>query len=296
MQKGMILQAQNFSINDGDGIRTTIFLAGCPLRCKWCANPEGFIPQPKVAFYQNFCTVCGQCTSVCPQNIGVNLNQERGKCTSCGKCVLACPNGARKYLTEEKTVAELLAIIRPQIPFFRHSGGGVTFSGGEATQQTDFLRTLANHFYDMAIPMTIETCAYFDFDKVKDILSLMDLIFVDIKHMNGKIHEKYTGKDNTLILENIKRLKELSVPVVVRIPIIKGVNAEKENIIATATFVHEHLNHPKIELLPYHAYGESKYESLGIPLPSTDFQTPSIEERQELECIISNLGVCVVHY
>lgn len=296
MEKGMILQAQNFSVNDGDGIRTTIFLAGCPLRCKWCANPEGFTQNPKVAFYANHCVGCNKCTAVCPQQIGIDLNIERDRCTACGKCISVCPKGARKYLTEEKTVADLVAQIRSQIPFFRQSGGGVTFSGGESTQQLDFLRTLATRFYDMGINLAIETCGFFDFEKVKDVLSLMDLIFIDIKHMDSDVHKKYTGKDNTLILENIKRLDELSIPVVVRVPVIKGVNHQRENILATAAFVKAHLSHPKMELLPYHAYGESKYESLGMSLPSNDFQTPSVEEINHLESLITECGVAVVHY
>ncbi len=294
--KGYILQAQNFSVNDGDGIRTTVFLAGCPLHCQWCSNPEGLDTKFKVAYYKEHCVGCGLCASVCPQGIGIDLNLEREKCISCGRCVEACLNHARKNLVEYRSVDSIVDEIKNQVLFFRNSGGGVTFSGGEATMQVDFLTELAQKLYDMGISLAMESSAYFDFDKVKPVLKMLDLLFVDIKHMDNEKHKEFTGVSNQKILENIKKLKDLQIPVVVRVPVIKGVNADAGNIRETAEFVHTYLPDAKMELLPYHNYGEAKYESLGLSLPSASFDTPSEEEMKELKEIIIKTGVGIADF
>ena len=294
--KGSIMQIQNFSVNDGNGIRTTIFLAGCPLHCQWCANPEGMTISTKIAYYQRHCTSCGRCEKHCPSSIGIDLNLHRSQCTSCGACTTVCPTGARKFLVEQHTIQEILDAVKPQIPFFRQSKGGVTFSGGEATLQEDFFRELAVKLYDMGIDLALETCGYFDFDAVKDILSLMDLIFIDIKTMNSQIHKQYTGIGNEKILQNIVRMRELNAQIIVRIPVIGGVNADDENIQHTAAFVKEALPGASIELLPYHCYGEAKYEALGLPLPSAAFQTPDAQRMEQLEGFIQAAGVPTIRF
>jgi len=288
---GYVIQSQHLSVNDGDGIRTILFLAGCPLRCKWCANPEGFTPKTKVGFFAENCTACKLCTTVCPQGIGININDERDRCTACGSCVSVCPNHAKKFLTEYKTVDELVEEVKRQIIFFRTSGGGVTFSGGECTMQADFLRALATRLDDLGIHLAMETSAYFDYDKVEDILKRLSQLFVDIKHMDDEKHRYYTGVSNKKILENIKRMAALDIPTVVRIPTIIGVNADEENIRATARFVHENLPKAQIELLPYHTLGIYKYEALGMELPSEEFVAPTAEQLLELRSLVESCGV-----
>lgn len=243
---GNFMEPQNFSVNDGDGIRTIIFFAGCPLRCKWCANPEGL-------YLDN--------------------------------------NLVHKY-----SVEHLLNVIERQEIFYRYSGGGVTFSGGEATLQQNLLRELVNKLYDKAINLAIESSGYFEFDEVKDILKKLDLIFIDIKHMNDSKHKEFTGVSNTKILNNIKRLNEVNDNIVVRVPLIDGVNADKENIIETARFVKANIKNPKLELLPYHSLGDEKYDALGIEKPSRDFKRPSVELIKELIKSIKAEGVEVVSY
>lgn len=243
---GYFMEPQNFSVNDGDGIRTIIFFAGCPLRCKWCSNPEG--------------------------------------------------QSTNNFLVKEYSVEQLLEIIERQEIFYKYSNGGVTFSGGEATMQQDMLRELANRLYDKAINLAIETSGYFEFDEIKDILQKIDLIFIDIKHMNDENHIKFTNVSNVKILENIKRFNELNNDVVVRIPLIEGVNTQEENIINTARFVKENIINPKIELLPYHNFGDEKYEALGIPKPSREFRRPSDEKINEFKNLIKSEGVKVVSY
>lgn len=295
---GYFMEPQNFSVNDGNGIRTIIFFAGCPLKCQWCSNPESYTNYNKVAHYQKTCIKCERCAEVCPYGVGINLNDvlERKKCKSCGLCVEACPTNSRKNLIYNYNCEQILKIIEKQMIFYRYSGGGVTFSGGEATMKADMLRDLVNKLYDKAIDLAIETSGYFEFDDVKDILRKLNLIFIDIKHMDDNKHKFYTGIGNEKTLKNISRLNELKVPVVIRIPVIEGVNSDIENIRKTAKFVKANIDVPKLELLPYHSFGDNKYEALGLEKPSKQYKTPSPEHLKELCKIVESEGVEVVSY
>jgi pyruvate formate lyase activating enzyme len=246
---GYFLKPQNFSVNDGNGIRTIIFFAGCPLRCQWCCNPESWL---------------------LPEG-----------------CKEGSGNGyVHKYSTEQ-----LLELIERQRIFYRFSGGGITFSGGEATLQAEVLRDMTYRLYDKGIDLALETSGCFEFDEVKDILEKQSLIFIDIKHMDSSRHREYTGAGNEKILENASRLSELRVPAVVRIPVIDGVNSDAENIRRTAQFVKANMAEPQIELLPYHSFGDKKYEALGLPKPSEVFKAPASERLEVLNRIIAAEGV-----
>lgn len=295
---GYFMEPQNFSVNDGNGIRTIIFFAGCPLRCQWCSNPEGYTSSYKVSFYEKTCIKCGRCTQVCSYDVGIDLNNSHkgNRCKSCGVCVNSCPTNSRRNLIYHYDCGEILKIIEKQRLFYKYSGGGVTFSGGEATLQADVLRDLVYRLYDKAIDLAIETSGYFNFDDVKDILKKLNLIFIDIKHMDDNQHRFYTGMGNEKILKNISRFNELEVPVIVRIPVIEGVNADIENIRKTAKFVKANIDIPKLELLPYHLFGDSKYEALGLAKPSRQFKTPSVEYLRRLYKIVENEDVEVVSY
>ncbi len=244
--KGYIMQIQNFSVNDGEGIRTTVFLPGCPLRCAWCSNPEG--------------------------------------------------QTMSNPMTHEITVREVMRQVERQMIFYQYSNGGVTFSGGEATMQTEFLRALVNELYDAGIFLAIETCGVFEFENIIDILKKMDLIFIDIKHMDPSKHKMYTGYELSPVLENIKRVDTIGTELVIRIPVIVGVNAEMENIKSTLLFMKKYLHNPQVEFLPYHTYGEEKYRQLGIALPSKDFQAPTEEEVKNYQELACEVGVKVVSY
>lgn len=252
--KGFFMEPQNFSVNDGEGIRTIIFMAGCPLRCKWCSNPESFIQY----------------------NTAIKSSKT---------------NFVFEYTTDE-----IIKKTEKQELFYRYSGGGVTFSGGEPTFQKEVLRDLVYKFYDKAIDMNIETCGYFNFDDVKDIFEKFSLVFIDLKHMDPPIHKKFTGVDNDLILSNIKKIGMMSIPIVIRIPLIEGVNATEENIRSIAAFLKENLESPKIELLPYHSFGNEKYEALGLSLPSEDFKTPTKEKIEILKKLLASEGIEIVSY
>jgi pyruvate formate lyase activating enzyme len=297
-KSGYFMELQNFSVNDGNGIRTIIFFAGCPLSCKWCSNPESYTAFDKIAYYERTCIQCGRCAAVCRSGAGIDLNHplNREKCDACGRCVEVCPTKSRKNLIYQYSSGKILKTVEKQKIFYRFSGGGVTFSGGEATLQSEILRELTNKLYDQGIDLAIETSGYFDFDEVKDILQKINLIFIDIKHMDDNKHRFYTGVSNEKILRNISRLNELKVPVVVRIPVIEGVNSDPGNIRETARFVKGNIAVPQIELLPYHSFGDSKYEALGLGKPSREFEAPSPEYLQELVAIVVDEGVKVVSY
>lgn len=300
--KGYIMQIQPFSVNDGEGIRTNIFMAGCPLRCRWCSNPEGFEQRPLIGWYKKQCIGCGACASVCPEGIGIDMGSAvdadgRGdtgfeRCTSCGACADVCPEGARKRMVTLMDAEDIIREVHKHRLFYSYSGGGVTFSGGEATSQPELLDHLSSELYDSGYSLDIETCGYFDFDRVRPSLERMDLIFMDLKHMDPEEHERYTGVRNDPILENMARLATLSndPEIVIRIPVIGGVNNSEENIAASAAYVHSVLPGAKMELLPYHRFGTVKYDAIGRPFGQDGFYTPDKEEMEKLRGIAAAQG------
>jgi len=278
-ESGTVLQLQGFSTHDGAGIRTVIFLTGCPLRCQWCANPEAFDTKPKLAVYAIKCEGCGDCKRACPKSIfPPELLAFANGCDACGSCAAICPHGALAILGENVTAEEIVRRVERDEIFFRHSGGGVTFSGGEPMAQEGFLRALTERFYRRGVSMWLETCGYFDFDDVKDILEKMEHVLYDIKCMDSQLHQRLTGVDNTLILENCKRLHRLGIPLTVRIPAIMYVNFTEDNLRATALFMRENLPGAEIELLPYHNFGHEKYAALGMQENLHEFSAPGKRE------------------
>ena len=301
---GYIMQMQPFSVNDGEGIRTTIFMAGCPLRCKWCSNPEGFSQREIIGWYQRKCIGCGDCVRVCPQGIGINMNIERDRCISCGKCTEVCSQNARTRMVTYMDADDILSDIHKHRLFYAYSGGGITFSGGEATSQPELLDYLTSEIYDMGYSMDIETSGYFDYESVRPSLERMDLIFMDLKHMDPEKHRYYTGVPNDRILENIKNLGTLrsidrpghGPDIVIRIPVICGVNDSEDNIRQSAAYVHKVLPEARMELLPYHSFGMIKYEALGIPYDHPECSAPDKERMDHLKDVIMSEGILIADY
>lgn len=299
------MQIQPFSVNDGEGIRTNIFMAGCPLRCKWCSNPEGFIQKELIGWYRKQCIGCGACASVCPKGIGIDMGAaaEYGsagfdRCVSCGACADVCPEGARKYMVSLMDANDVIKEVQKHRLFYSYSGGGITFSGGEAASQPELLDYLSRELYDSGYSLDLESCGYFDFEKLRPSLERMDLIFMDLKHMDPEVHREYTGVSNELILENIAKLGTLSQApdVVIRIPVIGGVNNSEENIAASAAFVHDALPAAKMELLPYHKLGMVKYEAIGLPFGQDGLYTPDKEEMKKLRGIAAAQGITITDF
>lgn len=296
--KGRILQLQNYSVNDGNGIRTTIFFAGCPLRCRWCSNPEGYTPRNQIMYIASRCIACRRCEDVCPKHINFDFTSPaaRESCIGCGACADICWEKARKNTVESYTVSDIVDHLKRQLRFFYASGGGVTYSGGECTQQIEFLSALVDAVYDMGLSQAIETSAYFDLQNVKPALDKIDLLFLDIKMMNREKHIQFTGVANDQILRNIAALGAERSGIVVRIPTIMGVNGDDDNVRETARFVKAHMRDPQMELLPYHSYGADKYAQLGMPYDDASFRTPSEEELNHLKHIVRDEGVRVVSF
>jgi len=298
--KGVIFNIQTYSIHDGPGIRTTVFLKGCPLRCLWCQNPESQVLQPEIFFDSEKCTGCGKCVQACP-NGAIEICEGRSStnrelCQGTGKCTEVCPNEARNLIGRYVTAGEVFKEVAADSIFYQRSGGGVTLSGGEPLAQPQFAINLLKLCKDGGIHTAIDTCGYARWETVKQVLEHVDLVLYDFKHMDPVEHEKYTGVSNDLILDNVKKIHhDLSIPIIARIPIIPGYNDSVENIEATARFITTELGDAiSVHLLPYHKLGESKYDSLekvGNPVSIT----PSSEEHMaELKKIVESFGL-VVH-
>lgn len=291
---GNVFDIQRWSLHDGNGIRTTIFLKGCPLRCKWCHNPESWNENTVLTFSNEKCIKCGKCIDVCPNEANIimdgNIELQHSRCKACGKCVEVCPSGAREIIGEKMSVDDIIKIIKRDMVFYRESGGGVTFSGGEPTYQHQFLRELVKSCKALGIDTAIETCGYFEWGLLKDIFEMVDFVFVDIKHMDSNIHKKFTSVDNKLILENIINISKLNKKPVIRIPLIEDVNDDLKNIHETLEFISKKIIAGGVELLPYHNYGVPKYKALGMA-NHYEFKKPNEEKIEEIESIIKEYGI-----
>jgi len=300
-EKGFLFDIQRWSLNDGKGIRTLVFFKGCPLKCSWCCNPESQAFEPEIALFPEKCTNCGACQKACPAGVALPALEggfiDRTLCLGCGNCADCCVTGARELMGKEYCVGEVLEAVKKDMVFYRRSGGGVTFSGGEPTAQPSFLLKLATRCKELGMDLAIETCGYFDWGKVQKIIRMMDQVFIDLKHMDPRAHKKHTGFDNKLIMENTKRISALEIPMVARIPVVPGINDTKENIEKTAKFVRNNLSSCiGIELLPYHSLGKDKYSFLGRPYGLEHIQAPSEEKIRSLKRIISEAQVSLVNF
>jgi pyruvate formate lyase activating enzyme len=297
-----VFNIQTYCIHDGPGIRTTVFVKGCPLRCLWCSNPESNIAKPQLMTYSSKCTGCGLCVDVCPKkaiHIGPYREGENQKyiaitdrtlCVNCGKCVNTCPHEAREIAGKMMTVRECIDKVKRDKLFFDGSGGGMTLSGGEPLAHPDFSANLLAAAHTEGISCCIETSSFASREIIDKVFAHVDLGLLDVKHMDNVLHEKYTGVPNVHILENIRHIyKELKVPVILRVPVIPGYNDSPENIIATARFAGELGPEVMVNLLPAHRLGESKNESLGIE-NKCEIIVPSDKHMENLKALVEDVG------
>ena len=278
MNKAIISDIKRFAVHDGDGIRTTVFFKGCPLKCVWCHNPEGISFERQLGYYQNKCINCGECVSACPNNAHKMVDNkhffERNLCIGCGKCVDKCLGSAMVLYGKEITVNELLPMLLEDRDFYETSGGGVTLSGGECLRQSEFCAELLKRLKENGINTAVDTCGYVSKEIIDKIIPFIDTFLYDVKAIDVDVHIKCTGKSNNRILENLKYIVSLDKAVEIRIPYVPEYNDNQ--IEKIARFLKELGDIKKIKLLPYHNYAGSKYEALGmdntlpIKLPEED--------------------------
>ena len=295
--KGIIFNIQRFCVNDGPGIRTLVFLKGCPLKCLWCSNPESQMLSPQVIFNEERCIDCGACIQVCPRSAIVRLTGKdkrirRDRCDACGKCVEVCPGEGMRMVGEYKRVDQVIEEVKKDRPFYDKSGGGVTLSGGEGLKQPKFSKRILEECKKIGIHTAIETCGYIrDWEAFQEILDNTDLVLYDIKHMDSIHHRKYTGGSNAVILENAKRIARKEIAMVIRIPLIPGHNDSKQNITATVKFVKRFLPPvEQIDLLPFHQLGRKKYEGLDMKYALKELKPPSKERVAETKKTVESFG------
>lgn len=295
-----IFNIQSYSIHDGPGIRVTVFIKGCPLRCLWCANPESNLAIPQLMFYANKCTGCARCIESCPHK-AINLAEKDGKllaitdrgiCTDCGVCARFCPAEARELAGKAMTVSEVLKKVLRDRLFIESSGGGVTLSGGEPLMHPDFSEALLKAAKAEGLHTAIESSSFASREAVDRVFRYVDLGLLDIKHMDSESHRRLTGVPNEPILENLVYIRKvLGVSIMISLPVIPGYNDSAENISATARFVAEELGRDvKIRLLPYHRLGESKNESLGKGMDFS-IQVPDDRHMNALKDIVESFGL-----
>lgn len=297
MRTGNVFNIERYAIHDGPGIRTVVFLKGCPLRCKWCSNPESQRMQSEIFHSARKClggAVCGMCAKVCPHgavtNCGGVLDMDRSKCVGCGACVKACPAKAMQLQGTERTADEILKELTLDEPFYRRSGGGITISGGEPLVQAEFAAELLQKARERHISTCVETTGYARWESLALIAPHTNYFLYDIKHMDPEKHRQGTGVRNERILENLRHLSENypEAEITVRTPVIPGFNDTEEEIEAIARFLAPLSAVREYALLPFHTYGESKYAALGrVYEVDTDARIP--EETMKLLNQTANL-------
>lgn len=285
---GVVFDIQRYSIHDGPGIRTTVFLKGCPLTCFWCQNPESQSREPEILFARNNCTGCGKCVTACAAGAntvsGSCAKVDRQKCKGSGRCAEVCPNDARRIAGKRMTVNEVMREVLKDIKIYEVSKGGVTLSGGEPTFQPDFALALLRQCKSAGLNTTLETCGYTSWEVLQPMLDYIDLVFLDIKHMDAASHKQGTGRSNDIILENAKRIagcKQMKV----RVPLIPGFNDSLQAIREVALFVDALPNPVEMDLLAYNNLGEGKYARLDKK--GINAQVQSSEQVEALRGIVN---------
>ena len=288
MQKGVVFNIQKYSIHDGPGIRTTVFLKGCPLTCWWCHNPESQNPKPEIMFRGERCIECGECVKTC--DLGV-LSNSGIECDLCGKCTDACPTEARTMVGKTVTVEDVFKEIQKDTIFYDESGGGVTFSGGEPLMQTAFLKNMLMACQNRGIHTAVDTAGYTSWKTLEDVSHYTNLFLYDLKLMDDNKHKTYIGVSNKIILDNLNKLNLCHNNIHLRIPLIPGVNDDDENIEKTIDFIARLENIKKINILPYHETGKHKYMSLGLKWKMKDIQPPSQDYMIEISKKFNRSGL-----
>jgi pyruvate formate lyase activating enzyme len=299
-EQGLIFHIIHGSFVDGYGVRTTVFLKGCPLRCIWCCNPEGQEGYPEIKFTPAQCDGCGRCVPICPTGaiqLDVKAGDEKLKidrrlCTNCGKCIEVCYTGALDYFGKYISVDELFKRLKKDEQFYRASGGGITIGGGEPTFQAHFTHSLLRKCRENYINVAVDTCGYTQSREGLKVLEEADLLLYDLKGMDPKAHLKNTGVANEVILANLKRLDAMGKAIIIRVPIIPGYTDSAQNIESTAEFLAGLKSVERVDLLAYHQYGMVKYGQLGRAY-RLDIQPPGQDYLDDVKDTFEQYGLNV---
>lgn len=293
-RKTTVFDIQRSSYVDGPGIRTTVFVKGCNLSCVWCHNPESRSAKPERMWYDNRCTRCKKCYDICPEN-AITFDRESGKpvldkarCSLCGKCAFECINDAIKICGKEMSAGEIFSVIEKDRIFYEATGGGMTISGGECMLNPDFVAELLEKCRRANIHTAVDTAGCVPWENFEKVIGYADLFLYDIKCITPELHRQYVGADNSLILENYRRLLSIGCKVYVRVPMIPECSANDEEFAKISEFLHRYPPE-KVELLPYHAMGESKFRALGLGEPRL-FKAPSDDEMRRYRALLQDLN------
>ncbi len=299
MSSGTIFDIKRYAINDGPGIRTAVFFKGCPLECWWCHNPEGQRSQPQLMFRQNRCKLSRACVESCPDGAiswkdGPIIDWE--KCDQCGKCAEVCYAGALEMVGRMTTPAQVMAEIMRDVLFYDQSGGGVTFTGGEPMLQTEFLRETLSLCKEQHIHTAVDTSGHTSWENIFSILPLVDLFLYDVKFVDESRHKTYTSVSNRLILNNLRKLAEAGGHIIVRMPLIPGINDDDENIEMCAEILAKLPELDGVEVMPYHDIGTAKYKALGMEYKLENLIRPTDEQVRRVEQRLSSRGLAVIKH
>lgn len=291
-----IFAIKRFAVHDGDGIRTTVFFKGCPLKCKWCHNPEGINFKPQLAFYENKCVSCGECIRACTQNAHIFMDGIhifcREKCIACGKCENVCPHSALTLYGKEMTVDELMPLLLEDRDFYQTSGGGITLSGGECLAQADFCAELLKRLKKNGIHTAVDTCGFVSKEAIDRVIPYTDVFLYDLKAFDENVHIKCTGQPNKVILKNLRYIDQCGKMIEIRIPYVPEYNSDQ--IEKIASYMSGIRNLIRVRILAYHNYAGSKYKSLGMENSLPEVLPDQTDIKAAADIISRRYGIKVV--
>ena len=297
--EGAIVDLKRFAVHDGPGIRTTLFLKGCPLSCIWCHNPESIRREPELGLLHNKCVLCGECAKVCPEqchSFAEGTHRiDRSKCIACGKCVSACLHDALILYGRRLSAEEAARLILEDRAFYESSNGGATVSGGEPLLQSEFCAELFRLLKREGVHCAVDTCGNVPWSAFERVLPLTDLFLYDFKEIDSEKHRAFTGAPNGRILEHLKRLSGCGVPIEIRMPLVPEYNMSDSDLTGAGEFLSGLGNITAVRLLAYHSLARSKYDSVGHADTMPDVPAPSAEEMEYAERILSGFGLKTIN-